>query len=82
MPGDEQVEEGAKKSFGEWMGFVSRCLQGRLTKEDVGPEEEEEEEQDEGETEAERCMRIVRSVIDEETALDMARTFIKMTKVT
>ena len=26
-------------------------------------------------------MRIARSVLDEETALDMARTFIKLTKV-
>ena len=34
-----------------------------------------------GESEAERNMRIARSVLDEETALDMARTFIKLTKV-
>ena len=33
------------------------------------------------ESEAERNMRIARSVLDEETALDMARTFIKLTKV-
>ena len=35
----------------------------------------------EDESEAERNMRIARSVLDEETALDMARTFIKLTKV-
>ena len=35
----------------------------------------------ENESEAERNMRIARSVLDEETALDMARTFIKLTKV-
>merc|ERR1712130_998523 len=69
------------ESFRQWMGFVNRCLKGRLTEEDTGANEEKEEFLDEkNESEAERNMRIARSVLDEETALDMARTFIKLTK--
>ena len=33
----EEVE-----SFREWMGFVNRCLSGRLTQEDTGGDEKEE----------------------------------------
>ena len=32
-------------------------------------------------TEDERCMKIARSVLDEETALDMVKTFLQFTKV-
>ena len=35
--GKEEVE-----SFREWMGFVNRCLKGRLTQEDTGGDEKEE----------------------------------------
>ena len=43
---DEQVndddEEEEVESFREWMGFVNRCLNGRLTQEDTGGNEKEE----------------------------------------
>ena len=32
-------------------------------------------------TESERCMNIARSVLDEETVLEMINTFLQMTKV-
>ena len=38
---EEQVEEEVE-SFREWMGFVNRCLKGRLTQEDTGGDEKEE----------------------------------------
>ena len=76
-----EEEQDDIESFRQWMGFVNRCLNGRLTEEDTGRKEEKEEFLDEGESDAERNMRIARSVLDEETALDMARTFIKLTKV-
>ena len=63
------------------IGFVSRCLKGRLTEDDTGEATEKEEVVSLTETEQERNMRIVRSVIDEETALEMARNFIRLTKV-
>ena len=79
---DAEEEQEDIESFRQWMGFVNRCLKGRLTEEDTGANEEKEEFLDEkNESEAERNMRIARSVLDEETALDMARTFIKLTKV-
>ena len=82
----EDVEQGPEEeqddieSFRHWMGFVNRCLNGRLTEEDTGKKEEEEFLNDD-KSDAERNMRIARSVLDEETALDMARSFIKLTKV-
>ena len=33
-------------------------------------------------TEDERCLKIARSVLDEETVLDMVKTFLQFTKVT
>ena len=78
---DAEEEQDDIESFRQWMGFVNRCLNGRLTEEDTGKNEEKEEFLDEHENDAERNMRIARSVLDEETALDMARTFIKLTKV-
>jgi len=77
---DAEEEQDDIESFRQWMGFVNRCLNGRLTEEDTGKNEEKEEFLDEYESDAERNMRIARSVLDEETALDMARTFIKLTK--
>ena len=81
---DPEEEQDDIESFRHWMGFVNRCLNGRLTEEDTGKKEKEEEEEEflnDDESDAERNMRIARSVLDEETALDMARSFIKLTKV-
>ena len=78
---DAEEEQDDIESFRQWMGFVNRCLNGRLTEEDTGKKEEEEEFLNDDESDAERNMRIARSVLDEETALDMARSFIKLTKV-
>ena len=78
---DAEEEQEDIESFRQWMGFVNRCLNGRLTEDDTGDKNEKEKEELLEENEAERNMRIARSVLDEETALDMARTFIKLTKV-
>ena len=80
---DLEEEQEDIESFRQWMGFVNRCLNGRLTEDDTGKNEKEKKEEffDEDESDAERNMRIARSVLDEETALGMARTFIKLTKV-
>ena len=77
-------EDDGIESFRDWMGFVSRCLKGRLTEEDaksLGLEEDEDETCDDDEPEPERSMRIVRSVLDEETTLDMIKTFLQLAKV-
>ena len=68
--------------FGEWLQFVSQCLKGRpnMTAERRKKEEMFEEELDEEETEEERCLRIVKSVLDEETVLEMATDFLEMTR--
>ena len=42
IPSIEEEEEQEVESFREWMGFVNRCLSGRLTQEDTGGNEKEE----------------------------------------
>ena len=71
-----------RKDFGEWLQFVSQCLKGhpnmtsaRRKKEEMFEEKEEKEESEE-----ERCMRVVKSVLDEETVLEMATDFLQMTR--
>ena len=71
-----------KEDFGAWLQFVSQCLKGhpnmtaaRRKKEEVFELVEEKEE-----TEEERCLRIVRSVLDEQTVLEMATDFLQMTR--
>ena len=39
---EKKEEEEEVESFREWMGFVNRCLNGRLTQEDTGGNEKEE----------------------------------------
>ena len=58
-------------SFKEWLKRVANCLKGRKKEEpdiDNLPEEE-------------KCMKVVRSVLDEETVLDMMKSFLHLTKV-
>ena len=71
-----------RKDFGEWLQFVSQCLKGhpnmtsaRRKKEEMFEEKEEKEESEE-----ERCLRVVKSVLDEETVLEMATDFLQMTR--
>ena len=71
-----------KEDFGAWLQFVSQCLKGhpnmtaaRRKKEEVFELVEEKEE-----TEEERCLRIVRSVLDEQTVLEMATDFLHLTR--
>ena len=78
----DKVEE---EKFKNWLNQVSRCLKGRgqitasRRKEEDSKEQKEEEKEEE--TEEERCMRVVRSVLDEHTVLDMVTAFLEMTKV-
>ena len=71
-----------KEDFGAWLQFVSQCLKGhpnmtaaRRKKEEMFVAVEEKEESEE-----ERCLRVVRSVLDEETVLQMATDFLQMTR--
>ena len=71
-----------KEDFGAWLQFVSQCLKGhpnmtaaRRKKEEMFEVVEEKEESEE-----ERCLRVIRSVLDEETVLEMATDFLQMTR--
>ena len=72
----------SEEDFREWLQFVSQCLKGRpnMTAERRKKEEMFEEEVEEEETEEERCLRIVKSVLDEQTVLEMATDFLEMTR--
>ena len=59
-------------SFKEWLKRVENCLKGR----------KKEEPDIDNLTEEEKCMKVVRRVLDEETVLDMMKSFLHLTKVT
>ena len=59
-------------SFPEWLKKVAGCLEGRKKMDDVVEEKL---------TESERCLNIARSMLAEETVLQMINTFLQMTKV-
>ena len=77
---EEYDEEDADvEKFRIWLKDVSECLRG-FRKVDPDKMQTAAEEKLGDETEEERSMRIVRSVLDEETALDMVKTYLEFTK--
>ena len=65
------------ESFQDWLKRVAECLEGRKK----GDPEKMDHFVTEKLTEEERCMKIARSVLDEETVLEMVKTFLQFTKV-
>ena len=71
-------EAESDESFSDWLKKVAKCLHSRpgsnyyLTK----------SEKDDTEDEGVRCMRIVRSVLDEKTVLGMTKDYLHYAKVT
>ena len=63
--------------FPEWLRNVAGCLEGRKE----GDPEKMDHAVEEKLTEDERCMNIARSVLDEDTVLEMIKTFLQMTKI-
>ena len=73
----EESDASDEEGFQDWLRKVAECLQGR----NKGDHDTVEDAAGEQLTEDERCMKIARSVLDEETVLDMVKTFLKFTKV-
>ena len=78
--GEEESDEDDDDSFKMWLKDVSECLRG-FRKVDPDQMQAAAEEEMEEETEEERCLRIVRSVLDEKTALEMVKTYLRFIKV-
>ena len=78
---EEESDEDTDDSFKTWLKNVSECLRG-FRKVDPDKMQAAAEEEMEEESEKERCLRIVRSVLDENTALEMIKTYLSFTKVT
>ena len=74
---EEDSDDDDDTSYKEWLKKVATCLEGQKK----GDPEKMDHVVTESLTESERCMKVVRSVIDEETVLDMINTFLQMTKV-
>ena len=77
---EEEYDDDEDETFKLWLKNVAECLWG-FRKADPDKMQEAAEEEMEEESDEERCMRIVRSVLDEETALDMVKTYLCFTKV-
>ena len=77
---EEESDEDTDDSFKMWLKDVSECLRG-FRKVDPDQMQAAAEDEMEEETEGERCLRIVRSVLDENTALEMVKTYLRFIKV-
>ena len=67
-----------ERSFSEYLKLAAKCLGGyRILKTNVTAAAEKRID----ERESEMYIRIIKSVLDEETALKMVKTFVKMSKV-
>ena len=67
-----------EESFSDWLKKVAKCLHSRPKTKYYKDKAENEEKEDEGV----RCMRIVRSVLDEKTVLEMTKDYLHYAKVT
>ena len=77
---EEESDEEDDGSFKMWLKDVSECLRG-FRKFDPDQMQAAAEDDMEEETEEERCLRIVRSVLDENTVLEMVKTYLRFIKV-
>lgn len=76
----EEDEEDAE--FALWLRSISQCLSGKISKEPVRPASpESDEEEEEEEEEDVRCMRVVKSVFDEDSATILVKSYLKYSKV-
>ena len=76
-------EDEEENEFSLWLKSISQCLSGKISHDQIrpaSPESEEEEEEEELDEDA-RCMKIVKSVFDEETASMLVKTYLKYLKV-
>ena len=71
-------EDDEEESFSDWLKKVAKCLHSRPNTEYYKNKVEREETEDEGA----RCMRIVRSVLDEKTVLEMTKDYLHYAKDT
>ena len=78
-PDLEEDEEETEFSF--WLKSISQCLSGKISKEPVRPASPESDEEEEEMEEDIRCMKVVKSVFDEDTASMLVKNYIKYLKV-
>ena len=65
------------ESFSDWLKKVAKCLHSKSKIDYYKNKVEKEETEDEGS----RCMRIVKSVLDEKTVLEMTKDYLHYAKV-
>ena len=68
--------------FSAWLRSISQCLSNKISDDPVKVDDEEEVTEEEPEEESERCMSVVRSVFDEETATEVIKNYLWLLKET
>ena len=74
-------DDEAETDFSFWLKSISQCLSGKISKEPVRPASPESDEEEEELEEDIRCMKVVKSVFDEDTASMLVKNYIKYLKV-
>ena len=76
---DEEKVHQKCSNFSVWLRSISQCLSNKISQDPVlMPEAEDDPQDEDGEEmdEDERCMNIVRSVFDEETATEVLKSYL------
>ena len=81
---EEDPDKEHDNSFALWLKSISQCLSNKISDDPVAvPVEEEEDEPDEEDIdEDERCMKVVTSVFDEETATEVIKSYLNLLRNT
>ena len=72
-----EIKVEKEESFSDWLKKVAKCLHSRPRTELYKSKIENDDAEDEGT----RCMRIVKSVLDEKTVLGMTKDYLHYAKV-
>lgn len=76
---DEDDYDEDCNEFHLWLRSISQCLSNKISDDPVViPNHEEEEEEEEYGDEDERCMQVVKSVFDEETATEVIKSYLTL----
>ena len=81
---ESDIEEDEEENdFALWLRSITQCLSGKISHDQPPrpPTPESEEEDEEELDEDVRCMKVVKSVFDEETATLLVKSYLKYSKV-
>ena len=78
---EDSEEEEDEDNFSMWLKSITQCLSGKICDNPIREATSESDDEDEDADEDVRCMNIVKSVFDEDTATKLVKNYLKFSKV-